>query len=337
MSQIQTMNYFNLPGISNSSLSTFNYDPSLYYKMYITKEVVKKESDAMTLGSLIHCLILEPEKLEDRYIISNLEEKDYPSGMMLDYINTLIQSEVHDEVAYEAAYQKSGYKISREKVRENFEKPANQAYYHELLASIGKTLIKQSDFDLAASLISKAESNPQWEKILPDYDSWQCHNELEIFWDETVEKEVIQLKSKLDQLFVKCIGDTVHVKYVDYKTDSKNPVHKYLDTFEYYKTYRQLYFYKKAITSWLKDHYPDFTNYNIQFYICVIDVVRIKSLIYFIDRSYILKGQEEVEKDLSAVVWHHKENKWEYPKYIYDSLELNSNLTLVDKDFYLQV
>jgi hypothetical protein len=151
MSQIQTMNYFNLPGISNSSLSTFNYDPSLYYKMYITKEVVKKESDAMTLGSLIHCLILEPEKLEDRYIISNLEEKDYPSGMMLDYINTLIQSEVHDEVAYEAAYQKSGYKISREKVRENFEKPANQAYYHELLASIGKTLIKQSDFDLAAS------------------------------------------------------------------------------------------------------------------------------------------------------------------------------------------
>tara|TARA_R110000868_G_scaffold28617_4_gene107117 strand:+ start:13435 stop:14430 length:996 start_codon:yes stop_codon:yes gene_type:complete len=331
------MNYFNLPGISNSSLSTFNYDPSLYYKMYITKEVVKKESDAMTLGSLIHCLILEPEKLEERYIVSNLEEKDYPSVMMLDYINTLTQSDIQDEVAYEAAYQKSGYKISREKVRENFEKPANQAYYKELLASTGKTLIKQSDFDIAAMAVSKAEGNPQWDNILPEFDSWQCHNELEIFWDETIEKEVVQLKSKLDQIFVKCVGDTVHVKYIDYKTDSKNPVHKYLDTFDYYKTYRQMYFYKKALISWLKDFYPDFTNYNIQFYICAIDVVRIKSLIYFIDRSYILKGQEEVERDLSSIIWHHKENKWEYPKTIYDSLELNGNLTLIDKDFYLHV
>jgi hypothetical protein len=337
MSQIQTMSYFNLPGVSNSSLSTFNYDPSLYYKMYITKEIVKKESDAMTLGSLIHCLILEPEKLDERYVISNLDEKDYPTGMMLDYINALLQHEIHDDIAHEAAYIKSGYKINRDKVRENFEKPVNQAYYKELLDSVGKTLIKQSDFDLASTLVSKAEGNLQWDKILPDYDEWQCHNELEIFWDETIDGEIVQLKSKLDQVFVKCIGDTVHVKYIDYKTDSKNPVHKYLDTFEYYKTYRQLYFYKKAITSWLKDYYPDFTNHNIHCYICAIDVVRLKSLIYFVDKSYILKGQEEVERDLSALIWHHKENKWEYPKHIYDSLELNSSLTLLDKDFYLQI
>lgn len=337
MSQIQTMSYFNLPGISNSSLSTFNYDPSLYYKMYITKEIGKKESDAMTLGSLIHCLILEPEKLDELYVISNLDEKDYPTGMMLDYIQALLTYEIHDDIAHEAAYVKSGYKINRDKVRENFEKPANQAYYKEMLDSVGKTLIKQSDFDHAARLVSIAEGNPQWDKILPDYEDWQCHNELEIFWDETIEEEIVQLKSKLDQVFIKCVGDIIHVKYVDYKTDSKNPIHKYLDTFEYYKTYRQLYFYKKALTSWLKEYYPDFTNFNISFYICAIDVVRSKSLIYYVDKSYILKGQQEVERDLSAIVWHHKENKWDYPKYIYDALELNNSLTLLDKDFYLQV
>jgi hypothetical protein len=332
------MSYFDITGVSNSSLSTFNYDVSLYYKQHVTKELKQKEaSDSMILGSLIHCLLLEPHKFEEEYVVSKIEEKDYPTGMMVDFIHALTQHEIHDEIAYQAAYQASGYKISLDKVKENFEKPANKAYYEALMSSQKKTLIKESDYDLAIKAVALAENNPQWKTLLPNVDEWTVYAELEHYWEEEVDGEIIQLKSKLDQVWVKAIGDTLHVKYIDYKTDSKNPVHKYVDTFEYYKTYRQLYFYKKALTNWVKTIYPDYSNFHFTFHICVIDVVRIKTLIYNIDKSYLLKGQEEIERDLLALIWHHKTNNWDYPKSIYDSLELSGGVNLVDKDHYLQL
>ena len=250
------MNYFQVPAINNSSLSVFNYDPSYYEKVYITKEIEnKKESDSLVFGSLVHCIILESEKIKERYHISQLKPEDFPTGMMLDFINKLMFFEVHDELAYDAAYQASGYKISKDKVLENFKK--FDKYYQELLITKGKTVITQAVYDSALNASLVAMANPQWDNLLISRSDWKEYKELEIYWVEEIKGEELQFKAKLDHLFIRVLNNSVLARYFDYKTDSKNPVHKYLDTFLYWKTYRQMAFYQKAIVAFVTQEFPE--------------------------------------------------------------------------------
>lgn len=52
--------------LSFSSLKAFRNSPSDFID-YVFKE--KKQTDAMLLGTLIHCIVLEPEKFEERYTV----------------------------------------------------------------------------------------------------------------------------------------------------------------------------------------------------------------------------------------------------------------------------
>ena len=323
------MNYFEIPALSNSSLSTFSYDPSYYHKVYITKEIQdKRESASLTLGSLVHCLLLEPEEVQNRYVISKLNPEDKPSGMMLDFVNALLKAEIQDELAIDVAYSKAGYKISKDKVLENFNKPAVQTYYQEQLAAKGKTLVMQNEFDQAVQAANVARDNPQWVTILGTHE-WTVHYELEIL----MTFRGVLCKSKLDELRIRKVGDTLFVKYFDYKTDSQKPVHKYLETFEFWKTYRQMAFYYEAIHSYLAENYPHIKTTIVSMYLVPIDVVRMKSLIYHVDKSYLQKGWNEITHDIDALKWHIEHDKWEFPKHIYDNLELAGGLSLTCTDY----
>lgn len=329
------MDYFQIPAISNSGLSTFSYDPSYYHKVYITKEIKdKKESDALIFGSLVHCIILEPKEIQNRYVLSTLKPEEIPTGLMLDFYSALLKQEVQDDLAYQVAYQASGYKLSLEKVLENAAK--FNKYYGEKIASKGKTVIIQSVYDAARAAADVTMDNPQWEAILGTGKKWTEYKELEITWTEEVNGMNLDFKAKLDHLFIHEYEGAIIAKYFDYKTDSKNPVHKYIDTFLFWRTYRQMAFYQKAIVKFIEQDFPNaelITRPTM--YLVPIDVVRIKSLIYQVDKSYLEKGHLELNKDLNDLVWHTKNDKWEYPKDTYVLLEANKVLTLIEKETYL--
>lgn len=329
------MDYFQIPAISNSGLSTFNYDPSYYHKVYVTKEIKdKKESDSLIFGSLVHCLILEPQEVQNRYVLSTLKPEEIPSGMMLDFYTALLKQEIHDNLAYQTAYQISGYKISIDKVIENAKK--FDKYYAEKLAARDKTVITQSIYDTARIAADVAMDNPQWEAILGKGKKWTEYKELEILWTEEVNGMKLDFKAKLDHLFISQEEDIVIAKYFDYKTDSKNPVHKYIDTFLFWKSYRQMAFYQKAIVNFIEQEFPNAKLIvRPAMHLVPIDAARMKSLIYQVDKSYLEKGHLELNKDLNDLVWHIKHDKWEYPKDTYVLLEANKVLTLIEKETYL--
>ena len=58
--------------LSFSSLKAFRNSPNDFID-YVFRE--KKQTDAMLLGTLIHCLVLEPEKFEERYTVLDDEAK----------------------------------------------------------------------------------------------------------------------------------------------------------------------------------------------------------------------------------------------------------------------
>lgn len=56
--------------VSASKLRTFARKPGgaqLYHQKYVAKTLEREESDAMRFGSALHCAVLEPEKLSERY------------------------------------------------------------------------------------------------------------------------------------------------------------------------------------------------------------------------------------------------------------------------------
>lgn len=74
---IENSTYHAAEGISRSALMTFRRSPLHYYHKYISESRVQDESTpAMILGSLVHCLVLEPEKFySDFVVLPNLDRR----------------------------------------------------------------------------------------------------------------------------------------------------------------------------------------------------------------------------------------------------------------------
>ena len=308
--------YFEVQALSNSALSTFNYDVESYYKAYVQKVYEPKESDSLLLGSLVHMLLLEPEKINDTYAI--LPKKI--DGKMGIFIEEYVKTE-----NAETAYAKAEFKVALNTVMTNLEKQENQNYYNALLNTKDKILVDLEDFNKAKRLRDSVEKANQIPAILEGLE-WDRFTEFEIYFEIERHGKTIQAKSKLDDLYIsKC---RKFVKYVDHKTDSKNRSYEYLETFKYWKTYRQLAFYEVAIRHYFMQQGWD-QPITISHYINAISLKNEKSMLYTIDNSFISKGLGEIQEDISKLIWHMDNNLWEYPKHIYDQLELNKTLNLI--------
>lgn len=60
--------------ISVSELKSFIDSPYSYYKRYIQGIRDNKKSSAMTFGSLVHCLVLEPELFDKEYLVTTVRK-----------------------------------------------------------------------------------------------------------------------------------------------------------------------------------------------------------------------------------------------------------------------
>jgi exodeoxyribonuclease VIII len=61
--------YLAHPAVSKSLLDLFERAPKLA-KAYLDGQYIRQETPAMRLGSLIHCAVLEPETLKERYAVA---------------------------------------------------------------------------------------------------------------------------------------------------------------------------------------------------------------------------------------------------------------------------
>jgi hypothetical protein len=65
-SQVSNSVYHAGPGVSSTQLATFSRSPQEYYWRYIERNPMSTNDD-MILGSMVHCLILEPEVFDSQF------------------------------------------------------------------------------------------------------------------------------------------------------------------------------------------------------------------------------------------------------------------------------
>jgi len=62
--------------INKSMMQKYRESPSMYDMLYVAQTIVRPPpTEAMVLGSLLHCVVLEPEKLDDLFLVSELKSR----------------------------------------------------------------------------------------------------------------------------------------------------------------------------------------------------------------------------------------------------------------------
>lgn len=74
--------YHAAPGLSSTAVKTFILkSPLHYYQTHVTHQIERDQSDAMLLGELTHCMVLEPDSVKGRFE-RELSLEDYPDALV---------------------------------------------------------------------------------------------------------------------------------------------------------------------------------------------------------------------------------------------------------------
>ena len=258
--------YRNLPLLSASDLRTFTTDRKKFYFTKIMGQKQEEEYNRATLiGSLVHCLILEPENFDERYFLSSIE--NMPTGLMLAltealYKITIQNTNENGEITcefgeiFQQAYTESGFKIGIEAVLKKFTGSSSEAYYQQLRDSKAKNLqvVTLADINIANKIVETAKNHPYTVQIL----NAECGNRFKVYNEIQVESFDIlgiQMKGMLDKVIVDLESKTIQIYDLKVVFDTVNFYREY---FLKKRADIQRYIYWKAIKSYFIEEYPDF-------------------------------------------------------------------------------
>lgn len=214
--------YRALKNLSASDLRLFASDRKKFYKEKVLLEPREEEYNRATLiGSLVHCLLLEPQEFDSRYFLSSLE--GMPTGLMLSftealYKHTIANSDEYGTITCEfselcrLAYEESGFKQTIDTVLKKFVGSTAEDYYQQLRESKAKGLqvVTVADINIAQKIVDLARNHPYTSYILnQENDSTHAvFNELQI---ENFDLLGIKMKSMLDKVIVNHDDKTISI------------------------------------------------------------------------------------------------------------------------------
>lgn len=62
------IDYFDYPAVNHSKIKDIDISERYYYLKYITKEIEEEDKEAYIFGGLVHCILLEEDEVENRYL-----------------------------------------------------------------------------------------------------------------------------------------------------------------------------------------------------------------------------------------------------------------------------
>ena len=301
---------------SYSSINKLLYSPSAFYRHYILNQREDMVDAHLVAGKVLHCLLLEPEKFNDEFIVipSNLPKDN--NRLLVDEVFKVFQSQPDTDLTladfpdsiisvlaginlYQSLKTDEG-RIAKMVTEQNTQ------YFEFLKVKQGKTIVDQTTLDTAKESVELLRNHATVRSLL------QLDNDR----DENIKiynEEGVQLKSSKYKFGFKGILDNVVMDYNtktlfinDLKTTGK-PIQDFPDSVQYYKYWIQAVMYKQlSLGKYLKG-LPDMPEWKIIITFIVIDK---NNLIYpFQVSNETLKVWEENFKDILTVVDYHYSNK----------------------------
>lgn len=337
--------YRKLDYLSSSDLREFSIDRKKFFKTKIEKSETRQEDEynpALLIGSLGHNLLLEPENFDSKFYMSTCTNP--PTANMLVFTESLYKHTVSnmDENGIvteefsnlvDLAYIDSGYKISKEKVLENFTKPNKnngetpEMYYNQLREARSRNLqiCCVDDITIAEKAVNLVLHDEFTGPIFEEREGYEYCNEQQI---EGFTVEGLEMKAMLDRIVIDHNNKTIQIYDLKFVYDVVNFKREY---WLKKQAYIQGYIYWRALMSGVLDLEFDYSEYEIlppifivahsgcfyrplQYKMSVEDLNKAEKGFVENEREY--KGVTEIIKD---ILWCQENQIWNISKSAFEA------------------
>lgn len=338
----QTQKYKDVKAVSNSILTLFEQDLRAFKNYWIyNKDPFNSDEENISfeLGSVVDTLLTRKDNFYDIYYVSQASD---PTPQMKKFCRNLFKiwptgtsTSQEREVLFQKAYEETKFgRDSLESVKKKFSECTE--FFNTLVRARGKSVISQELYDRASKIVDQLLTNPFTKEIFEvktvelgntGLDLITVINQLEIYSEYTSEEGGcnIPIKGALDKVIID------HNKKIVYPYDIKTSsnLHEFKESYIKYRYFRQASYYTWLLKKWLRE--GGWVGYTIApFKFIVASTVGEGAYIYEcsandLQASIFGKSTKKLEfqygwKDLlDDICWHIQNNKWDYPRMVYEN------------------
>lgn len=307
--------YLSSKALSQSKLKKLLVHPQLFIN-YNTDDDTDEPKETTVIGDAVDLILTQSsDAFYDAFYVTDVEK---PGAMMGSFVwHLFINRDSSD--AEQIAYERSGFKIKLDKVRERFDKEGKY-YYEALLESNGKSVItghQKSKIDAIVESLKYNEFTSEW---ISGSERYEVHKQVVVEF----EYKGHSCKGLLDLVVVD--KETGIVYPIDLKTTS-SPTHSWMSMFWKFRYDIQAAFYTYGvIKSGLVDKLGGKSLHPFRFIVENQDYPG-SPLIYEVDDLIMAIGQfggeyngreyEGFDQAIERYEWHTKNDLWNYPMHDY--------------------
>lgn len=295
--------------ISSSSLSSI--DPEVggspqKFLSFFDQDKERKYSLSLDRGNLVHLYCENPSN----FIISNIDKPSEAISYIIEGLHAigLLVGDMSEDIFNRtilklAAEINYGQSWKPDTVIQKVWKEGKE-YVDFLDSAEGKIIMSKSTKEVVDKCIQSLNGNSVAKSLLFEEDEFgnmSYFNELEVY-DTT--PNGTKFKGKIDRLVVDFENNVI--KMPDIKTTGKG-AYNFQNSFEHYRYYRQLAFYKRLANKYLQEKFPsvNFFLFTWEFYNVVVETIApFNTVVYKIPEVWILKGAAEINKLVARINWH---------------------------------
>jgi hypothetical protein len=307
---------------SYSSLNKLMWNPTVFYQMYVLGLKEEKTDQHLVHGKVIHALLLEKEKFNEKFTISLTSLPTGNTKTVLDivYKHSLELIKNGDQRTELNEYQNAiidvlrdmnlhqSLKTDQQRV-DKIITPEALTYWSYLQTKGEKTVIDKETYDYCENAVEMIKFNKDICGLIgcnvSEFDNKQVFNEIPLQVD--IPNNVFGLKGIIDNLVFDHDKKIVYIN--DIKTTSKD-LKDFSETVEFYSYWMQAAIYCTLIS--LKHPNLLASGYQLKFHFVVIDKM-LQAYAFPVREATLVDWLDRFKAVLDKAMWHYEKRRYDLP------------------------
>jgi len=299
---------------SYSSLNKLLFSPSLFYKDYILRDREIKTDKYLVEGKLVHCLVFEPEHLNDKF---NIVPEKTPTDSTRKILHRVYEKDSTvdimsaDDLILEALKEQNLHqKLNEDSARlKKIQTPEAQIYW-KFIANPNVDVIDQETLQRCTEYAEIIKDNKDvislFESTQTDFDLDPIQTYAEKPLECALKDRPFGLKGIVD--FYKVDDTEKLVTICDLKTTGKS-IADFKETIDFYNYWLQAAIYAKLVFENLDESQQD---YNFIFKFVVIDKYK-QVYVFDVSPETLSAWTQGLEETLKVAEYHYTKRDYTLP------------------------